>query len=463
MKKFGKRLQIYILAVLAAVVLSGCVEQEQKAEEPKTVTESIEETEEALAKSDNLNMPEIEVSHDFFSMKVTIQNEEEYQAFVDCLEEYTESVSLTLNLKETDTVIYLDDILAYQNFLFLTINKGGTISAMNMKILSESPVRDIELYHPYAIEENVLSQMPNLENITIRIDSQYNGALPAKELLQNTDCASIVVKWDDEGKEEVNLKELTEWDEINAMLSEDNCYLKALYVSNEDDYNCISYEFCVRGEERGNTCETNACAAFICIKDRESYGEKYFDILVVPVESIDTLAWLDGRRVRLEDVNFDGYRDLIFVGHNDPIGSLNRCIGFLWDEKEQRYEWNATVPKHIGRIDDERKRITFGSGYSAFDDDYYIYEYSDGVFTEKRLIVTVSQTEDKVTWQYYEDGELLKVLEETFDEDAKLYYITCEENGMVTEKVIEKNDYKYTNYSGLGKEYFPEFDFYNFG
>ena len=489
MKNLGKRLQVYVLMSLAVMILSGCAGQEQEMEEPETVTESAqaeetdeeeadgaeeeikgiegieeaEEAEEPLAESDNLNMPEIEVSRDSSFLYVTIHNEEEYQAFVDCLGNYTECFSITLFLKETDTVIYLDDILAYQNFTFLDIKYGGTISARNMEILSESPLRDIELYHPYAIEENVLSQIPNLENITIRVDSEYNGVLPAKELLQNTGCAWIVVKWDDEGKEEVNLEEFTEWDEINAMLSKDNCYLKALYVSNEDDYNFISYEFCVRGEEKGNTCETNECAAFICIKDRESYGEKYFDIVEVPVESIDTLSWLDGRRVRLEDVNFDGYRDLIFVGHNDPIGSLNRCIGFLWDEKEQRYEWNATVPKHIGWIDDERKRITFGSGYSAFDDYYYIYEYSDGVFTEKRLIVTLSRTEDKVTWQYYEDGELLKVLEETFDEETKLYYITYEENGMITEEVIEKNDYKYTDYSELGKEYFPEFDFYNFG
>ncbi|MDE5598254.1 MAG: hypothetical protein K2J04_10525, partial [Lachnospiraceae bacterium] len=356
-----------ILISWTVMILSGCAGQEQEMEEPETVTESVQieepgEVEEALAKSDNLNMPEIEVSHDFFSMKVTIQNEEEYQAFVDCLEEYTESVSLTLNLKETDTVIYLDDILAYQNFLFLTINNGGTISARNMEILSESPLRDIELRHICAIGRDVLSQMPNLENITILIDSQYNGIFPAKELLQNTDCASIVVKWDDEGKEEVNLEELTEWDEINAMLSEDNCYLKALYVSNEDDYNYISYEFRVRGEEKGNLCEANECEAYICIKDRESYGEKYFDILEVPFGSNDTLSWLDGRRVRLEDINFDGYCDLIFVGHNDPIGTHHGCIGFLWNEKEQRYEWNATVPKHIGWIDDERKRITFGSG-----------------------------------------------------------------------------------------------------
>lgn len=468
-KKIGKRFPVYILISLTAMILSGCAGQGQEMEEPETVTESAqaeepneteaEEAEKASVESDNLNMPEIEVSRDSSFLDVTIHNEEEYQAFVDCLENYTECFSITLFLKETDTVIYLDDILAYQNFTFLKIKYGGTISARNMEIINESPVRDIELYHPYAIEENVLSQMPNLENITIRIDCQYNGALPAKELLQNTDCASIVVRWDDEGKEEVNLEEFDEWDEINAMLSKDNCYLKALYVLNEDDYNYISCEFCVRGEEKGNTCEAKECAAFICIKDRESYGEKYFDILEVPVESIDTLAWLDGRRVRLEDVNFDGYRDLIFVGYNDPIGTFNGCIGFLWNEKEQRYEWNATVPKNCRRIDDERKRIT-NVYTSSLEDDYFIYEYHDSVFTEKRLEVMFSTPE--IIWQYYEEGEMLKKLERNYDEETKQYYIKYEENGIVTEEVMEEADYdnKYDSYSDLGMKYFPEFDFY---
>ena len=410
------------------------------------------------------NMPEIEVSKsgDSSFLKVKIHNEKEYRIFVECLEDYTECCGITLNLEETDTVIYLDDILAYQNFKFITINYGGTISARNMEVLSESLVKDIELHHPYTIEENVLSQMPALQYITIRIDGQYNGAVPAKELLQNTNCVSIVVIWDDEGKEEVNLEELTEWGEINITLHKDDCYLKALYVSNEDDYNYISYEFCVRGEETANSCETNACAVFICIKDRESYGEKYFDIIEVPIESIDRLSWLDGIRVNLADVNFDGYRDLIFMGSNEILGEPHRCIGFLWNEKEQRYEWNATVPQHYRWIDDERKRIT-DIYPSSLLDEYFIYEYHDGIFTEKKLEVISSLTDYYLLiWQYYEDGELMKRLERNFDEETKLYYITYEENGIVTEIVMEEPDYdnKYHSYSDLGKEYFPEFDFY---
>ncbi len=338
---------------------------------------------EAVAEKISRNMPEIEVSQDSF-VYVTIHNEAEYRAFVNCLEEYVDCYSLTLFLKETDTVIYLDEILAYQNFEFLRIMHGGTISARNMEALNTSPLRKIELYHPYAIEEDMLSRMPNLQDIIIRFNSWYSGVLPANELLNNTDCSKIVMRWDADRKEELNFEGLAEWDAINAMLPENDRYIKALYVQNEDDYNYISYEFCSRGGEIGNTGKAGACKAFICIKDRESYGEKYFDILEVPVENIE-MSWHDGRRMWLVNINFDGYRDLIFVGYNDNdfLGGYHQCIGFLWNEKEQRYEWNATVPEYFDGIDAERKRIVYVGGLSASDDDYRIYEYNGSVFTEK--------------------------------------------------------------------------------
>ena len=331
---------------------------------------------EAVAEKIKRNMPEIEVSQGSL-VDVTIHNEEEYRAFINCLEEYVNYGVLTLDLEETDTVIYLDEILAYHNFGILSIEHGGTISARNMKELNTNPLRDIELYHPYAIEEDMLSRMPNLQYIMIRLNSWYTGVLPTKELLQNTDCGNITVIWDDNRKGEENLEEFAEWDEINAMLSEDDHYLKALYALDNEDYRYISYEFCE--EETGD-----ACKAFICIKDRESYGEKYFDILEVPVENIE-MSWHDGRRMWLVNINFDGYRDLIFVGYNDNdfLGGYHQCIGFLWNEKEQRYEWNATVPEYFDGIDAERKRIVYVGGLSAADDDYRIYEYNGSVFTEK--------------------------------------------------------------------------------
>lgn len=386
-------LQSFILILLTAAILSYRAQKKEAGlcpvfgfrsgiylAAPDRIGRRVQE---AVAEKISRNMPEIEVSQDSF-VYVTIHNEEEYRAFVNCLEEYVDCYSLTLFLKETDTVIYLDEILSYHNFEFLRIMQGGTISARNMEALNISPLRDIELYHPYAIEEDMLSRMSNLQDIIIHFNSWYSGVLPAKELLHNTDCSKIVMTWEADRKEELNLEGLAEWDAINAMLPENDRYIKALYVQNEDDYNYISYEFCSHGGEIGNTGKAGACKAFICIKDRESYGEKYFDILEVPVENI-MISWHDGRRMWLVNINFDGYRDLIFVGYNDNdfLGGCYQCIGFLWNEKEQRYEWNATVPEYFDGIDAERKRIVYVGGLSAADDDYRIYEYNGSVFTEK--------------------------------------------------------------------------------
>ena len=243
---------------------------------------------EAAAENKNRNMPEIRTSEGSSIIKVIIHNEEEYQAFVDCLEEYMDRSILILDMQETPTVVYLDEILAYHNFWDLSIYCGGIISARDIGNLKENPLEAIDLYHTYTIEENILSQMPALKNIEICLNSDYTGVLPAKELIHNTDCGNIAMIWDDDKEYEVHLEELAEWDEINNALLENNSYLKGLYVWNEDDYNYISYEFCEEETE-------NACDVFICIKDRESYGEKYFDILKVPVESIDYMSWYGGK------------------------------------------------------------------------------------------------------------------------------------------------------------------------
>ena len=64
----------------------------------------------------------------------------------------------------------------------------------------------------------------------------------------------------------------------------------------------------------------------------------------------------------------------------------HECIGFLWDQSKQQFELEETVPYHFDRIDAGRKRLAFTSSSSAFDDSYYIYEYINGRFEEKRLV-----------------------------------------------------------------------------
>ncbi len=447
------RAALLVRMILAAFILSGCAGQgqEKEEEEPEPVLESVQ------AERDNPKIPKNKAGADSPYVNVDIYNEEEYRAFVGSLEEYLDCQFLQLNMHETDTVIYLDELLAYHNFSYLYIGSGGVISARNMDILKENPLEKIELDCIHAIEENIVSQMPALRDVEIWLDSSYTGALPAKELIHNTSCGEISMIWKDNRKYKVHMEEIAEWDEIDASLPGNNSYLKGLYVWNEEDCHYVSYEFC--GEET-----EQACAAFICIRDRESYGEEYFDVLEVPVKSVE-ITWSGGSRMTRGDLNFDGYCDLVFMGWNRfPGEGYRECIGFLWNEKEQRYEWNSTVPKYYGGIDAERKRL-IRSWTSAIEDDYFIYEYHDGIFTEKKLEVTYSMTEDRVTLQYYEEGVLLKRLDKIYKEDAKLYYITYEEDGIVTEKVMEEADYdnKYGSFMNLGKEYFPEFDFYAAG
>ena len=74
-------------------------------------------------------MPEIKISYGY--LEVNIQNQEEYEGFISRLEEFTDCDSLSMDLGETDITVYLDEILAYQNFERLYISNGGTISFKN--------------------------------------------------------------------------------------------------------------------------------------------------------------------------------------------------------------------------------------------------------------------------------------------------------------------------------------------
>ena len=98
---------------------------------------------------------------------------------------------------------------------------------------------------------------------------------------------------------------------------------------------------------------------------------------------------------------------------------------------------------------------------SVFEDDYYIYEYKDGGFVEKKLEVRSSRMDDSwIRWYYYEEGELTKTLEILSQPEDNTHHLLYEENGkIIEEKVLEEFSY----YADIGKAYFPEFDFYNAG
>lgn len=81
--------------------------------------------------------------------------------------------------------------------------------------------------------------------------------------------------------------------------------LERIYRLNDEDYSYTSYEFYNHYEES----RTEISAAFICVNDRKSNGEEYFDIIDVPTDKFlnylflrDTYPWVSVS----DDLSFDG-------------------------------------------------------------------------------------------------------------------------------------------------------------
>lgn len=394
-------------------------------------------------------------------VNVKIENEDMYKELINQLENYTDYSLLYLDLSETDTTIFLDEILVYSNFGYIEIKNGGIISARNMDKFAEQSLSDLELYHVSAIEEGVLQNIPVTDKIRIYLDERYEGDFALKELLNNSECTDIAILWDYINEKtdmiydpEISRGNLKEWDYFDSVLTGKNKCLKGIYKLNFENYSYISYEFFEEDEAEN-------WEVYICVKDRESQGEQYYDILSIPSESLSDLCQHRGCRIYINDINFDGYDDIIFVRHNDTLEVYNQCIGFLWDEEEKKFKLNVTVPRYFSHIDAERKRLTESMSSSVFEDDYYIYEYKDGEFVEKKLEVRSSRMDDSwIRWYYYEEGELTKTLEILSQPEDNTHHLLYEENGkIIEEKVLEEFLY----YADIGKEYFPEFDFYNAG
>lgn len=126
-------------------------------------------------------------------VKVKIENEDMYKELINQLENYTDYSLLYLDLSETDTTIFLDEILVYSNFGYIEIKNGGIISARNMDKFAEQSLSDLELYHVSAIEEGVLQNIPVTDKIRIYLDERYEGDFALKELLNNSECTDIAM------------------------------------------------------------------------------------------------------------------------------------------------------------------------------------------------------------------------------------------------------------------------------
>ena len=183
-----KRLINIFIVVILAFSISGCAQTaaDTPAAEAETVesehTENMDEEETDIEDADKTvigeaadeeedgskgevreevenieDMPEIEIVN-INILEVKIKNEGEYEGFVSRLKEFTHCHSLWMDIEETDTTIYLDEILTYNNFDDVMIKNGGNISVRNMEDFTDS-MTAVSLRHVFSIDEGLLSHI----------------------------------------------------------------------------------------------------------------------------------------------------------------------------------------------------------------------------------------------------------------------------------------------------------------
>lgn len=471
--------QRLISICIVGALLCGIFMYVRSKEDISSITESVEEIESAAGESPedvkvdtvkDVDKSEAEGTvenpqdiPDDEILRIAIHNKEEYEEFISSLEEYATYSRLQLYLGETDTTIYLDEILAYQNFQQLYVEKGGIISFKNTQSLTY-PIRRLELSHVYAIEEDVLSHIMSgvsqaPQKIVIELDNRNLDKLPIEKLLGYDDCGDIALIWDDDtwGKGLLDVQEgmenLREWDYLQSVQEATDGCLKGIYRQNDENFSYTCYEFYNHYEEHwGDIFE-----AFICVKDTESKGEEYFDIIDVPADKLQDYTVRRGTRHRLtvnNDLNFDGHKDLVLDSDSYDNSPYSGFITFLWDEGDQRFILNESAPNYIDYIDPERKRLVRNRGNNAKVDDYYIYEYSDNVFTTKHLLVSKEDKEGKqISEKYFENGKCTALLEFVEDKDGSSYFYYKEIGGTREEALAESDLTLYE----VNKIYFPGF------
>lgn len=468
MKKHHYKCLLGVIIFFPILIISGCEQREGKNygtlidEESSQIsdnqsgeglTESILENNCAIRTDDGSNLLDITYSQDSI-VEARIYSQEDYDVFLDQLESDEKIHSVYLDLCDLDTTIYLDKLLENQNIGYLDIKNGGVICVRNKSLLETSSLYGIRLYHISALQEDLLNHFRGLE-ICIRLDDRYAGRLPTEDLLNNTDCESIILISDGNGRlngaNTYHDGTSGEWEYFYSVLSlEDQC-MKGLYRVNHEKCSYTSYEFCKDGLQE-------ICAAFVCVKDKETDGRYYFDILEIPQAELSGISRYEGRRFYFGDINFDSYEDLLYLGKNDGMKLYYQCIGFLWDDNEKVFELCETVPHNFKWIDVEKERLVYNTSGSASDDVYYIYKYTGGGYREERL--EVRQTNEKsIIWRYFLEGELYKEIKADFNKSLNSYYIVYYENGRVREETVISAD----NIWEVGKKYFPAFDFYNNG
>lgn len=353
---------------------------------------------------------------------------------------------LNIRLSDMGKPVYLDEIINYYGCISVTIENGGVIMARDMVALENLPLQYLELHNILAVEEGILNHMPCLDTLKIILDEQYIGVIPLVDILENTKCANIIMLWNGEGEQGLLRggdfcdRFYEEWEYVEAMISETGSSLQGIYRLNEENTSYTSFEFYKQSSD------IHPCGAFI---SRRS-GENNFDVLLIPEERLPDVY--KGGRQRIyagQDVNFDGYEDIIFVGKNSGIELYFGCITFLWDEQNQRYAISETAPQNFTRYNSEMEWLGFYYSKGSNESTYYIYEYAEDEFIEKRL--ELKFLEDEIVWYCFENNKLVKTLKLYYDNGNSDYAVYIEGDAIVEEDLKE-------DYWSMGQKYFPEFD-----
>lgn len=348
--------------------------------------------------------------------------------FVEGIVEYKDCSILYMDLLGTNTVVYLDEILPRHNFVIVEISNGGMLSVKDIEACRETNLRDLYLKYIFRIDNSVLNLFDSLKTVLVWTDQSFED-------------------------QEFDLFHGEEWKHLMSISPEDKRDYGAIYILNEEGITYSSYEI------YSDNVKENPCAV-ISIREIENKSDPV--ILEIPNDIIEWISKDDGSRIMLEDVNFDGYKDILYLGDNNGLYLHHQCNGFLWNEETGKYELCKSLPAHFGFIDSERKRLTYYSHLSIDDETYYIYEYDDGEFQEKRLETEYKRdasNPEELVWNYYENGELLEKLILEYSNGETAYYTFYDrDNHIVNGEFPEEK-----SYSELGMQYFPEFDFYFFG
>lgn len=293
-------LWIEIIMLWNAFLLTGCSQgsssDQEELCENKTIAESGVEQQGA-----NLDMPAIE-SYPDGNVSVEMDSQAQYTEWLSQMENYTDCIGLRLNLLESDVTVYLDEILAYDNFKHVTIENGGAISVRGGGAINAHMLEKITLDQIYSIDERLTDCVPDHIIVRIRISDQGKGNISAEKLLTDTDCQNLAVQWC-AGEQEVFYDHLAEGDRLRTAMMEEQQVLGGFWKLVSGGYSYTEYEF--NNPDTGKVSE-----AFICIKDQESNGDNYFDIVTIPAESIQELSYVERERMRLGDINSDGLMEI---------------------------------------------------------------------------------------------------------------------------------------------------------